>query len=90
VESLNQFELELLENLPVEPIGLSLAELADGLLDNRSPRAKGQVRLALDSISKALGGLNVTKGNDDFGAFGVPMYGMRRDSAPLVRTFLLE
>ena len=55
MKRLNEFELEVLENLPVEPVGLSLAELADGLLGNRSPAPKGKVRRALESIAKALG-----------------------------------
>jgi hypothetical protein len=57
MENLSEFDLEVLENLPVEPTGMSLAELADGLLDDRSPMAKGKVRRALESIERTLGGL---------------------------------
>ena len=53
MDRLNAFELEVLENLPVEPIGLSLSELADGLLDNRGPAARGKVRTALEGIAAA-------------------------------------
>ena len=90
MEGLNDFELEVLENLPVEPTGLSLAELADGLLDNRSPAAKGKVRRALDRIAEALNGLHVCTGNDDLGGFGVQMYGVPRASMPSVRAFFAE
>jgi len=90
MEGLNEFELEVLENLPVEPVGLSLAELADGLLDNRSPAAKGKVRRALESISKALGGLHVRTGNDELGGFAVKMYGVPRRAMAAVRAFFAE
>ena len=86
MEGLSEFELEVLENLPVEPVGLSLTELADGLLDNRSPGAKGKVRRALESISKALGGLHVRTGNDELGGFAVKMYGVPRDRIASVRS----
>ena len=90
MERLNEFELEVLENLPVEPTGLSLAELADGLLDDRSPAAKGKMRRALENVSKAMGGLHVHMGNDDLGGFGVKMYGVRRPRMPAVRRFFAE
>ena len=90
MERLNEFELEVLENLPVEPTGLSLAELADGLLDDRSPAAKGKVRRALDRITEVLNGLHVRTGNDDLGGFGVKMYGVRRRKMPAVRRFFAE
>jgi len=87
---MNEFELEVLENLPFEPTGLSLAELADGLLDDRSPRAKGRIRRALDGIAGVLGGLYVRTGNDYLGGFGVAMYGVPHDKMPLVRAFFVE
>jgi len=90
MEGLNEFELEVLENLPVELVGLSLAELADGLLDNRSPAAKGKVRRALESISKALGGLHVRTGNDELGGFAVKMYGVPRRRIICVREFFAK
>lgn len=90
MERLNEFELEVLENLPVEPIGLSMAELADGLLDNRSPVAKGKVRRALDRIAEALNGLHVRIGNDELRGFGVKMYGIPRRTMPSVRAFFAE
>ena len=89
MEGLNEFELEVLENLPVEPVGLSLAELADGLLDARSPTAKGKVRRALESISKALGGLHVRTGNDELGGFAVKMYGVPKGKMAAVRAFFV-
>lgn len=90
MEGLNEFELEVLKNLPVEPTGLSLAELADGLLDDRGPAAKGKVRHALENISRALDGLYVGAGRDDFGGFGVKMFGIRRRRMPDVRRFFAE
>ena len=90
MERLSEFELEVLENLPVEPIGLSLAELADGLLDDRSPMAKGKMRRALDHIAEVLGGLHVHSGNDDLGGFGVKMYGIPRAGMPRVREFFAQ
>ena len=90
MERLNEFEMEVLENLPVEPTGLSLAELADGLLNDRSPAARGKVRRALDRIAEVLSGLHVHTGNDDLGGFGVKMYGIRRQEMPAVRQFFAE
>ena len=90
MERLNEFELDVLENLPVEPTGLCLAELADGLLDDRSPSAKGKVRRALESISKAMGGLHVREGDDELGGFRVKMYGVPRRKMAAVRAFFAE
>jgi len=90
MECLNDFEMEVLENLPVEPIGLSLAELAEGLLEDCSPAAKGKVRRALERIAEVLNGLYVRTGNDDLGGFGVKMYGVRRRKMPAVRRFFVE
>ena len=87
MERLNEFELEVLEILPVEPIGLSLAELADGLEGNRSPAAKGKLKAALDSIARAVGGLHTGQGNDRFGGFRVQTYGVRKADMPQVREF---
>jgi hypothetical protein len=88
MESLSAFDLEVLENLPVEPTGLSLAELADGLLSARSPAAKGKVRRALENICRVLGRLYVYTSNDDLDGFGVKMYGVPRVRMPRVRAFL--
>ena len=90
MDHLSEFELEVLENLPVEPIGLSLTELADGLLDNRGPVAKGKVRRALENVARASGGLYVYSGNDDLGGFGVKMYGIPRRTMPSVRAFFAD
>lgn len=85
MERLTEFELEVLENLPVEPVGLSLAELADGLVGGRSPHARGKVKAALGSITHVLGGLHICQGNDRFGGCGVQMFGVRRTDMPHVR-----
>jgi hypothetical protein len=90
MDKLTAFDLEVLEHLPVEPIGLSLAELADGLLNDRSPTAKGKVRRALENVTRALGGLYVRPGNDDTGGFGVKLYGVPRAQMPRVRAFFAE
>ena len=90
MDSLSEFDLQVLEHLPCEPTALSLAELADGLLDSRGPRDKGLIRRALDDIARALGGLTVGKGNDDFGGFAVSMYAIPRETMPLVRAFFAE
>ena len=87
MDRLNDFELQVLENLPVEPTGLSLTELADGLLDDRSPAARGKVRRALERIAEVLNGLHVQPGDDDLGGFGVKMYGIHRRRMPAVRRF---
>ena len=42
MEHLNEFELEVLENLPVEPTGLSLTELADGPATSNAHRQRGR------------------------------------------------
>ena len=87
MDRLTEFELEILENLPVEPVGVSLAELADDLLNSRSPQAKGRIKRALKNIGIALGGLYVHNGDDDFGGYGVKMYGVPRSKMPGVREF---
>ena len=87
MEALTEFELEILEILPVEPIGVSLAELADDLLNNRNQQAKGRIKRALKNIRKTLGGLYVHSGDDDFGCYGVKMYGIPRAKMPAVREF---
>ena len=87
MDRLTDFELQVLEILPVEPIGISLAELADGLLGNRSQQAKGKVKQALTNIATQLGGLYISLGDDDFGGYAVKMYGLPRTTMPAVREF---
>jgi hypothetical protein len=53
LESLTSFERKFLAVLPAEPVGLSLAELADGLPDSTGPQARGQVRAALDAVGQS-------------------------------------
>ena len=84
---LTTFEIELLANLPIEPIGLSLDELADGLLENRGPRATGRIRRALDAIVAVLGGLYAPIGDDELGNCGVLLYGIRLRDVARVRRF---
>ena len=87
---LTDFEMEVLANLPIEPTGLSMEELAEGLLDNRGPVARGLIRKALDAIVDALGGLYAPLGDDDLGNFGVLLYGIRQVDAGAVRRFCDE
>ena len=87
MDSLTEFELEILELLPVEPIGVSLTELSDDLLNNRNQQAKGRIKRALQNIGRALGGLYVGNGDDDFGGYDVKMYGIPRAKMPAVREF---
>ena len=89
MEALTEFELEILEILPVEPIGFSLTELADDLLNNRNQQARGRIKQALDNIGQAIGGLYVGSGDDDFGCYGVKMYGIPRAKMPAVREFFV-
>ena len=89
MEALTEFELEILEILPVEPIGVSLTELADDLLNNRNQQARGRIKQALDNIGQAIGGLYVGSGDDDFGCYGVKMYGIPRAKMPAVREFFV-
>ena len=88
MNGLSEFEMEVLASLPIEPTGFSLAELANDLLNDRSPAAKGKVRRALEDIAQALGGLYVNSGNDDFGGAGVRMYGVPRAKRAAVGQFL--
>ena len=87
LESLTAFERELLAVLPTEPVGLLLADLADGLLDNTGPQARGQVKAALDAVDRLLGGLCVGRGDDDLGHADVELYGVKRDDRSLVNEF---
>lgn len=90
MEDLNELELEVLENLPVQPVGVSLAELADDLLGSRGPSARGKIRRALERISGAIGGLHMHTGNDDFGGARVKMFGIPTRKMPRVRRFFAE
>lgn len=60
---LDELGREVLFSLPVEPIGLSLEELADGILGDKSPAAKGGINLVLGKIG-TLVGLIVSEGPD--------------------------
>ena len=88
--SLTPFERELLAVLPTEPVGLSLAELAEGLLDNSGPQARGRVKAALEHIRAALGGLYARRGDDDLGHADVELYAVRRAHRARVREFFLK
>ena len=87
MDHLTEFELQVLENLPVEPLGVSLTELADDLLNNRGPQAKGRIKRALKNICSELGKLYVHSGDDDFGGYAVKMYGVPGSKISGVREF---
>ena len=87
LESLTPFERELLAVLPTEPVGLSLAELGEGLLDDTGPQARGQVRAALEVVRTAPGGLHVGRGDDDLRHADVELYGVKRDDRGRVNEF---
>lgn len=79
--------LDLLELLPVEPAGQSLAGLADDLFGRRDPATLGRVRRALDRIGQAVGGLYRCRGDGGFGLYDVPLFGLRRRDRPKVARF---
>lgn len=84
LQSLNDLERLILEHLPATPNGLSVAELADGLLDNAGPQARGQVRRALDILNIHLGGLAVRRGDDFLGHSDVELWGLPADTRSVV------
>ncbi len=92
---LTPFDIELLASLPPAPNGLSMHELADGLLDSRGPPALGEIKTALDRIGAEFGeddaeALIARRGNDDFGRADVPLYGVPREHRARVREFFQE
>lgn len=87
IKNLDSFALEILSNLPVEPTGLSLPELADGVLDNAGPQARSQVKHALEAVEAALGGLHLGRGDDDLGHADVRLYAVRRQDWDRVQRF---
>jgi len=90
VETLTKFELEVLENLPVEPNGLSIMELAEGLLDDCSPKGRGKINKALKRLDNVFDGLFRRKGNDYLDGFGVTMYGIPRTAMPKARELFAQ
>ncbi len=87
MDTLSDFELQILENLPIEPNGLSVDELADGLLGNRGPKARAKVRRAVLVIAQVLDDIYVRRGDDDFGHADVPFFGIKAADAERVREF---
>jgi hypothetical protein len=59
-------------------VGLSLAELAEGIMGSRAPAARGYVKGLLDDASALLGGLWVGRGDDGLGHADVRLYGVRQ------------
>jgi hypothetical protein len=80
---LSPLAAELAETLPVEPNGLSLCELADGLLGRRTPAARGEVRRAISELEADGRQIYTRRGDcEEFGLFDVPLYGLARKTAP--------
>lgn len=85
---LSDWQLEVLSVLPTEPTGLTLAEIADGLLGSRGPIERGRVRQAIAAIAAVLGGVYRGRGNDEWGHFAVRTYGIRRPDVAAARRLL--
>lgn len=90
LNDLEDFDLQILENLPIEPNGLSVDELADGLLGNRGPKARAKIRRGILTIAQALDDIYVHRGDDDFGHADVPLWGVKATDAERVRQFFAE
>ena len=87
LRDLSAFDLAVLELLPVEPAGESLAALALELLRRWSPRERGQVAAAIRAIEGAVGPVRVSKGMDGLARPAVRLYALRRRALPRVRRF---
>lgn len=84
LQDLNELERLILEHLPATPNGLSVWELADGLLDNAGPQARGRVREALRILGARLGGLAIRRGDDYLGHADVELWGLPGDTYSVV------
>lgn len=84
IETLNDLERLILEHLPAAPNGLSISELADGLVGNAGPQARGRVREALQVLAATLGGLTTRRGDDYLGHADVELWGLPRDTHGVV------
>jgi len=91
MERLKGLALKLLAALPPEPNGLSIHELADGLLGGRDPQRRGRIRGALEEVAGALGYLYERQGDvPEFGRYAVTLYGIPSHKAEGVKTFLAK
>ena len=88
LKNLSDLELLILEHLPGTPNGLSVAELADGLLGNAGPKARGEIRQALRILDECLGGLAVRRGDDFLGHCDVELWGLPADTRSVVGRIL--
>lgn len=84
IQNLNNLELLILEHLPGAPNGLSVAELADGLLGNAGPEARGHIHGALGILDARLGGLAMRRGDDFLGHADVELWGLPLDTLSVV------
>jgi len=74
LEELNEFEREVLKNLPIEPMGFSVEELAEELLGATDEQSRRKVISALLTIAEAIDGLWIAHTNDrrQTALFGIP------------------
>ena len=74
LEGLNEFEREVLKNLPIEPMGFSVDELAEELLGSSNEQSRRKVSSALLTIAEAIDGLWVAHIDDrrQTAIFGIP------------------
>jgi len=82
--------LAVLEHLPTAPNGLSIWELADGLLDNRGPMARGRIAAAVQELHQAANLITATTGDDDLGHAAVPLWGIRAGQRDVAAALLDE
>jgi len=84
IVDLDDLALDVLWTLPVAPAGLSVAELAEDLIGDRSPRGRAKISRALAAVHLAVN-LDVGRGADGLGRAGVKLYGVPPGEMPRVR-----
>ena len=87
MDELGDLEVEVLETLPVEPLGVSVSELAEDLLGDVSESSKRRMRHIIHRLLSALGELHLVMEPDSFIDRPVRKYGIPRHIMPEVREF---
>lgn len=88
---LKQIDVWLLATLPPEPHGKCLWDLADGVLGDMGPGARGVIRRALERLDAVVGCVFKVVGNvPDLDRFGVVLYGVRRAKRRIVRKIIAD
>jgi len=85
LEGLTETAERVVRHLPGAPNGLSVDELAEGLLGGRGPGDRSAIAGALAELDRRLGGLAMRRGDDDFGHADVRLYGLPLDTLSVVR-----